>query len=62
MAEWDQVKATSIFNKFAGLTDEDYNWGLQNPANKEVLMALDHNDVWGMESKFFAVCFQRVRN
>ena len=62
MAEYDEEKAKSIFNKLAGLTEEDYNWGLQNPANRDVLMALDHNDIWGIESKLFAMCFQRIRN
>jgi len=61
MAEYDEEKAKSIFNKLAGFTEEDYNWGLQNPANRDVLMALDHNDIWGIESKFFAMCFQRIR-
>lgn len=61
MSNFDEEKAKKIFNSYMGLSEEDSNVIVRNPANAEVINALDHNDMWGFEARVFSVCFQRVR-
>ena len=45
-----------------GYTEDNHSWHLRNPANKEILSAFEHNDIWGAESRIFALCYQNVRD
>ena len=48
MSNFDEEKAKKIFNSYMGLSEEDSNVIVRNPANAEVINALDHNDIWGV--------------
>ncbi|MCB0369525.1 MAG: hypothetical protein KDD45_08760 [Bdellovibrionales bacterium] len=61
MSKWDQDKFASIFAKNMGYSEDVFNPHLRNPANKDILATLDHNDLNGAEAKIFSTCYQEVR-
>ena len=47
MSNWDEETIIKTYSKFLGAKEEDFKPQLQNPLNKDILTALDHNDNWG---------------
>lgn len=61
MTNLEDQNTIKTFSKLLGGKEEDFQTGLRNPLNQDILSALDHNDMWGIESKIFGICFQEVR-
>ena len=61
MSKWDDAAILKTYAGFLGVSQDEFKPEWKNPANDEVLNALEHNDMWGMESKIFGICFQEVR-
>lgn len=57
MADLEEQNTIKTFSKLLGGNEENFQTGLRNPLNKDILTALDHNDMWGIESKIFGICF-----
>lgn len=51
-----QVLASNL-----GVSVDRFRSPLRNPSNFEAIQAVEHNDIWGVESKIFAYCLQEVR-
>lgn len=47
-----------LISPHLGVSPESFKNRLRNPNNYEVIMAVEHNDLWGAESKIFATCVQ----
>ncbi len=52
---------TQLFASNLGVSVDRFKNPLRNPSNFEVLQAVEHTDIWGVESKLFAYCLQQVR-
>lgn len=61
MSNWDQDALQKDFSSRLGFEEDPFDLGLRNPLNAEPLTVMDHNDLWGVESRIFSLCFQSVR-
>jgi hypothetical protein len=50
-----------VFASNLGVSVESFKNPLRNPSNYEALQAVEHTDIWGVESRLFAFCLQQVR-
>lgn len=61
MSDWDDNAMKKEFARNLGYEEDPFDLGLRNPLNAEPLTALEHKDLWGVESRIFGFCFQVVR-
>lgn len=50
-----------LFAYHLGVSVDRFKNPLRNPNNFEALQAVEHTDIWGIESKVFSYCLQQVR-
>jgi hypothetical protein len=50
-----------VFAANLGVSVDRFKNPLRNPSNLEAIQAVEHNDLWGTESKIFSYCLQEVR-
>lgn len=56
----DEVRQTLAQN--LGVSADRFKNHYLNPNNNDLFESVEHNDLWGVESKVFALCFQSVRD
>ena len=62
MSKVDDQTLKREFAKRLGVDIEEFDDGIRNPMNREVLNEFVHKDEFGVEAKLFSVCFQEIRN
>ena len=59
--EWTKEEFLREYAKNLKEDIEEFDAHFHKDSNRDLIFSMDHNDIWGMESRVFAICFQQIR-